>query len=124
MTVEFSSFYTTFPLGLSIQTVGSYLAAAWILTVFNEQRANYVPDSSLGRFGGQHLVLAGSEMIKGRLSFMKTGGVMPTEDRQFTHSTVGARIVEHNFVGDVLRKLWQPGPTDVEIRRPEFDAHG
>ena len=46
---------------------------------------------------------------------MKTGGVMATEDRQFTHSTVGARIVEHIFVGDVLRKLWRLGLTDVEI---------
>ena len=55
---------------------------------------------------------------------MKTGDVMPTEDRQFTHSTVGARIVEHIFVGEVLRKLWRPGLTDVEILRPEFDAHG
>jgi hypothetical protein len=105
-------------------SVGSYLAAAWILTVFNQQRANYVPDSSLGVSEGSTLSLLGSEMIKGRLSFMKTGDVMPTEDRQFTHSTVGARIVEHIFVGEVLRKLWRPGLTDVEILRPEFDAHG
>ena len=45
-------------------SVGSYLADAWILIVFNQQRANYVPDSRLVHFGGQHLILAGSEMIK------------------------------------------------------------
>ena len=32
--------------------------------------------------------------------------------------------MEHIFVGDVLRTLWRRGVTDVEILRPEFDAHG
>lgn len=27
-------------------------------------------------------------------------------------------------VGDVLRALWRRGVTDVEVLRPEFDAHG
>jgi len=49
---------------------------------------------------------------------------MATEDRHFTHSTLRERIVEHVFVGDVLRTLWRLGVTDVEILRPEFDAHG
>ena len=30
---------------------------------------------------------------------------MATEDRHFTHSTLRERIVEHVFVGDVLRTL-------------------
>jgi len=47
---------------------------------------------------------------------------MATEDRHFTHSTLRERIVEHVFVGDVLRTLWRLGVTDVEILRPEFDA--
>jgi hypothetical protein len=47
---------------------------------------------------------------------------MPGEDRQFVHSTLRERIVEHVFVGDVLRTLWKRGVTDVEILRPEFDA--
>lgn len=47
-----------------------------------------------------------------------------TEDRNFKHSTLRERIVEHVFVGDVLRTLWRHGVTDVEILRPEFDAHG
>ena len=49
---------------------------------------------------------------------------MAGEDRHFTHSTLRERIVEHIFVGDVLRTLWRRGVTDVEILRPEFDAHG
>jgi hypothetical protein len=48
---------------------------------------------------------------------------MDGEDRHFTHSTLRERIVEHVFVGDVLRTLWRRGVTDVEILRPEFDAH-
>ncbi len=46
------------------------------------------------------------------------------EDRHFTHSTLREHIVEHIFVGDVLKTLWQSGVTDAEILRPEFDAHG
>jgi hypothetical protein len=38
--------------------------------------------------------------------------------------TLRERIVEHVFVGEVLRTLWRRGVTDVEILRPEFDAHG
>ena len=34
------------------------------------------------------------------------------------------RIVEHVFVGDALRRLWQRGVFDVEVLRSEFDAHG
>jgi hypothetical protein len=40
------------------------------------------------------------------------------------HSTLRERIVEHVFIGDVLRTLWRHGVTDVEILRPEFDAYG
>jgi hypothetical protein len=49
---------------------------------------------------------------------------MPGEDRHYIHSTLRERIVEYVFVGDVLRTLWRLGVTDVEILRPEFDAHG
>lgn len=40
------------------------------------------------------------------------------------HSTLRERIVEHVFVGDALRRLWQRGITDVEVLRSEFDAGG
>ena len=49
---------------------------------------------------------------------------MDGDGRHFMHSTLRERIVEHIFVGDVLRTLWRRGVTDVEILRPEFDAHG
>ena len=45
-------------------------------------------------------------------------------EQDFTHSTLRERIVEHVFVGEVLRTLWRRGVTDVEVLRPEFDAHG
>ena len=49
---------------------------------------------------------------------------MASEDRHFTHSTLRERIVEHVFVGDVLRTLWRRGVTDVEILRGYHDFHG
>jgi hypothetical protein len=42
----------------------------------------------------------------------------------YVHSTLRERIVEHVFVGDALRRLWQLGVTDVEVLRSEFDAGG
>jgi hypothetical protein len=42
----------------------------------------------------------------------------------FIHSTLRERIIEHVFVGDALRRLWQLGVTDVEVLRSEFDAGG
>ena len=44
--------------------------------------------------------------------------------RNFTQSTLRERIVEHLFIGDVLRRLWQHRITDIEILRSEFDAGG
>jgi len=42
----------------------------------------------------------------------------------YVHSTLRERIVEHVFIGEALRKLWQHGVTDVEVLRSEFDAGG
>ncbi len=44
--------------------------------------------------------------------------------RHSVHATLRERIVEHVFVGDILRRLWQLGIMDVEILRSEFDAGG
>src|ERR1700674_6092705 len=64
-------------------------------------------------------------MRRGQYTFKKSAeALMATDDRHFTHSTLRERIVEHVFMGDVLRALWRRGVTDVEILRPEFDAHG
>ena len=40
------------------------------------------------------------------------------------NSVLRERIVEHIFVGDALRRLWQLGIVDVEVLRSEFDAGG
>lgn len=45
-------------------------------------------------------------------------------ERHYRHSVLRERIVEHAFVGDALRRLWQRGVTDVEVLRSEFDAGG
>ena len=45
-------------------------------------------------------------------------------DKNSAHSTLRERIVEHVFVGDVLRTLWCANITDIEVLRSEFDAHG
>src|SRR5260370_29586722 len=42
----------------------------------------------------------------------------------YAYSTLRERIVEHVFVGEALRQLWQRGVTDVEVLRSEFDAGG
>ena len=48
---------------------------------------------------------------------------METE-AHFLQSTLRERIVEHVFIGDVLRSLWRLRVTNVEVLRSEFDAHG
>jgi len=45
-------------------------------------------------------------------------------ERHYRHSVLRERIVEHVFVGEALRRLWQRGVTDVEVLRSEFDAGG
>ncbi len=49
-----------------------------------------------------------------------------TDERtsHYLHSTLRERIVEHVFVGDALRRLWQRHVIDVEVLRSEFDAGG
>ena len=40
------------------------------------------------------------------------------------HSTLRENILEHVFIGELLRTLWRWGVTDVEVLRSEFDAGG
>lgn len=47
-----------------------------------------------------------------------------TESSDYIHSTLRERIVEHVFVGEALRKLWQLKVRDVEVLRSEFDVGG
>lgn len=45
-------------------------------------------------------------------------------EENYILSTLRERIVEHVFIGDALRRLWQLGIGDVEVLRSEFDAGG
>ncbi len=47
-----------------------------------------------------------------------------TSAAHFENSTLRERIVEHVFVGQVLKALWCRNIVDVEVLRSEFDAHG
>jgi hypothetical protein len=58
--------------------------------------------------------------MEGTLMDIETG----EETSHYLHSTLRERIVEHVFVGDALRWLWQHRVTDVEVLRSEFDAGG
>jgi hypothetical protein len=49
---------------------------------------------------------------------------MDEETSHYLHSTLREKIVEHVFVGNALRRLWQHRVTDVEVLRSEFDAGG
>jgi hypothetical protein len=49
---------------------------------------------------------------------------MENTELDFTHSVLRGRIVEHIFVGEILRRLWLRRITNVEVLRSEFDAHG
>ncbi len=41
-----------------------------------------------------------------------------------TYSVLRERIVEHVFIGDVMRRLWQRDIMDIEVLRAEFDTSG
>lgn len=49
----------------------------------------------------------------------------PSETRaHFRHSSLREKIVEHLFLGELLKALWRGGAYDVEIARPEIDNAG
>lgn len=45
-------------------------------------------------------------------------------DHHSAHSTLRESIVEHLFVGDILRYMWLHGSYKIEVLRPAIDAHG
>ncbi|MBA9859252.1 hypothetical protein [Ralstonia insidiosa] len=56
---------------------------------------------------------------------MHESGSGPAQNEQhFVQSVLRERIIEHVFVGEVLRRLWQLGVAEVEVLRSEFDAGG
>jgi hypothetical protein len=65
------------------------------------------------------------EQIKKDQSIEKLApALLDAESSHYVHSILREKIVEHVFVGDALRRLWQRGVTDVEVLRSEFDAGG
>jgi hypothetical protein len=47
-----------------------------------------------------------------------------SQDHHSQHSTLRERIVEHIFLGEVLRTFWRNDIVNLEILKSEFDAHG
>lgn len=47
-----------------------------------------------------------------------------TESDHFRESSLREKIVEHLFVGDLLRCLWRAGERDIEVLRAEVDRAG
>ena len=47
-----------------------------------------------------------------------------TDERHFKSSTHREKLVEHLFVGELLRHLWVSGAANVEIPKPEVDRTG
>ena len=45
-------------------------------------------------------------------------------DSDFLHSSRREKLIEHVFVGEVLRNLWRAGVHEVDILRAETDAAG
>jgi hypothetical protein len=41
-----------------------------------------------------------------------------------THSSLREKVIEHLFVGQLLRHLWQQGARDMEVLRAEVDGAG
>ena len=49
---------------------------------------------------------------------------MSAEIDHAKNSMLRERIVEHLFIGEVLRRFWAKGVTDVEVLRSESDSFG
>ena len=46
------------------------------------------------------------------------------DESHFRHSSLREKVLEHLFVGDLLRCLWRKGARDIELLRTEVDAGG
>lgn len=49
---------------------------------------------------------------------------MAQNEKHSLNSTFRERVVEHLFVGEVLKSFWQRNWFDAEVLRPEFDRGG
>ena len=50
--------------------------------------------------------------------------VIPAASAHSTESSLREKIIEHLFLGDLLRCLWRKGVRDIEILRTEVDRDG
>ena len=48
----------------------------------------------------------------------------PVDERQFRSSSHREKVVEHVFLGELLRHLWVSGVSGVQVLKPEVDAAG
>lgn len=48
----------------------------------------------------------------------------PSESSHYAESSAREKLVEHVFLGDLLRGLWRRSVRDLEILRPEVDSGG
>lgn len=49
---------------------------------------------------------------------------MANADHHSTHSSLREKVLEHLFIGELLRCLWRRGMRDVAVLRPEVDRAG
>ena len=47
-----------------------------------------------------------------------------TDSAHFLESGLREKVIEHLFVGDLLRCLWRRGSRDIEVLRAEVDRAG
>ena len=47
-----------------------------------------------------------------------------TDSAHFLESALREKVIEHLFVGDLLRCLWRQGTRDIEILRADVDRAG
>jgi hypothetical protein len=47
-----------------------------------------------------------------------------SDDSQFLYSSLREKVLEHLFVGELLRCLWRLGRRDIELLRAEVDYRG
>lgn len=95
---------------------------AAILNSTISQRAKHSKGMCQLRSNPQLAIIADKKRV-GYLMDTKSS-VIADNSAHYIHSVLRERIVEHVFVGDTLRRLWQLGITDVEVLRSEFDAGG
>jgi len=79
------------------------------------------------RSGNVHLDLRASASNGSAMrpvTTMVISPVAPADDHDSRHSSLRASILEHLFLGQLLRELWRRGDRNIELLRAEVDASG